>query len=168
MKLIKLTTVSEKRLWSRRFCEDYSGNLVAGFDPSSAPDNESRFFVAEDDGKHKGYIQITNYTNEVPNNFHKEFWSASVAYVKPCYRKTGVLRFMLEECVKSHDVRALRIEAVRLSDLLWYYETLGFVYGRMLEGGNLISLHHNSYVMEWALAQHTNYSANESDYRISA
>ncbi len=75
---------------------------------------------------------------------------------------------MLEECVKSHEVRALRIEAVLLSDLLWYYETLGFVYGRMLEGGNLISLHHNSYVMEWALAQHTNCSANESDYRISA
>jgi hypothetical protein len=168
MKLIKLTTVSEKRLWSRRFCEDYSGNLVTGFDPSSAPDNESRFFVAEDDGKHKGYIQITNYTNNIADNFGKEFWSASVAYVKPCYRKGGVLRFMLEECVKRHGVRALLIEADRLSDLLWYYETLGFVYGKMVKGGNLIWLHHNSYVMEWANAQHMKSAANECDYRITA
>ena len=85
--------------------------------------------MAVEGGKECGYIRLLNLNIQIPSCQNSTFRIALEAYVKPPYRKHGILRFMLEEGVKRLQVQAIRIDADRYEKNYRYYQSLGFTFG---------------------------------------
>jgi hypothetical protein len=135
LKLVRLTSYAEKKKWQMRFFKNYSGTLK-GLTDEVFNDKVSLFFVAKSGDKELGFIRITNYTDMYSDYTNELAWSASDAYVKPCYQKHGVLRFMLDECVRNHNVVSALIKTERFVKNIQYYKSLGFT---LIVGQNINS-----------------------------
>jgi len=167
MNLIKINKLSEKEQWIEEFRKSYKGGFQK-IDFSVFSDHECRFFVVKVGNLSQGYIQILHYTNQIKNYGDGEFWSASAAYVKPAYRKQGVLRFMLEHCVQHHHVRALVIETKRLKTLMPYYRSLGFNYGHEIDDGYLSRLFHDRFIIQMEQSKKEQVAANDESFKVTA
>jgi GNAT superfamily N-acetyltransferase len=127
LKLVKISTAKEKIKWLERFRKSYSG----GMQKTSAEiykDEVCLFFVALSNDIEVGYIRISNYSKYYSHITQEPAWSASDAYVKPKYRKSGILRYMLEEVVAKYSVVSAFIEIERYIENQRYYKSLGFEY----------------------------------------
>ena len=128
LRLVKVISTKEKKKWLDRFTSSYSGGVTV---PSVEifKDHICEFYVAVERGKECGYIRLLNLNIQSPSCQNPTFRIALEAYVKPPYRKNGILRFMLEEGVKRLQVQAIRIDADRYEKNYRYYQTLGFTFG---------------------------------------
>ena len=128
LRLKKLMHIKEKRKWLDRFSSSYSGGVAV---PSVEifKDQNCEFYVAVDGEKECGYIRLLNRKFQTSASQNLTFRIALEAYVKPPYRKHGILRFMLEEGVKKLQVQAIRIDADRYEKNYRYYQSLGFTFG---------------------------------------
>lgn len=128
LRLVKVIKTKEKKKWLDRFTSSYSGGVTV---PSVEifKDHICEFYVAVEGGKECGYIRLLNLNIQNYSCQNKTFRIALEAYVKPPYRKNGILRFMLEEGVKRLQVQAIRIDADRYEKNYRYYQTLGFTFG---------------------------------------
>lgn len=125
LKLVKISTAKDKIKWLERFRKSYSG----GMQKTSAEiykDEVCLFFVALSSDTEVGYIRISNYSKYYSHITKEPAWSASDAYVKPKYRKSGILRFMLEEVVAKYSVVSALIEIERYIENHRYYKSIGF------------------------------------------
>jgi GNAT superfamily N-acetyltransferase len=125
LKLVKISSAKEKIKWLDRFRKSYSG----GMQQTSAEiykDEVCLFFVALSSDIEVGYIRISNYSKYYSHITKESVWSASDAYVKPKYRKSGILRFMLEEVVAKYSVVSALIEIERYIENHRYYKSIGF------------------------------------------
>ncbi len=125
LKLVKISSAKEKIKWLERFRKSYSG----GMQKTSAEiykDEVCLFFVAISSDTEVGYIRISNYSKYYSHITKEPAWSASDAYVKPKYRKSGILRYMLEEVVAKYAVVSALIEIERYIENHRYYKSIGF------------------------------------------
>ena len=125
LKIVKISNAKEKIKWLERFRKSYSG----GMQKTSAEiykDEVCLFFVALSSDTEVGYIRISNYSKYYSHITKEPAWSASDAYVKPKYRKSGILRYMLEEVVANYSVVSALIEIERYIENQRYYKSLGF------------------------------------------
>ena len=128
LRLVKVISTKEKKKWLDRFTSSYSGGVTV---PSVEifKDHICEFYVAVEGGKECGYIRLLNLNIQIPSCQNSPFRIALEAYVKPPYRKHGILRFMLEEGIKRLQVQAIRIDADRYEKNYRYYQSLGFTFG---------------------------------------
>ena len=122
--LKQIDKLADKMKWQRRFCAAYRGGLSAWSDKLFDP--VAKFYVAVDDGKELGYIRMLNCGDDFARYSNEVVESISEGYVKPAYRKNGVLRGMITIAVRDHNVKLLYIETERLLQLQSYYSSLGF------------------------------------------
>lgn len=127
MELALVTKNAEKAKWMKHFVSCYTGSKQA-VNMVVVCSNICKFFVAKDEGKELGYIRLSNYSSAFNKYTNEAIWQISEAYVKPCYRSNGVLRFMIEQCVLHHNACFMRIEISRINEFHRYYESLGFSY----------------------------------------
>ena len=116
--------LADRLKWQRRFNASYSGGLLPVTDALFGP--LVKYFAAVEDKKELGFIRISDYSKQCANYPSEEVWSISDAYVKPGYRRKGVLRDMICKVVKDHNVKMLFIDTERLVKNGAYYIALGF------------------------------------------
>ena len=168
LKLVRLTSYAEKKKWQMRFVKNYSGTLK-GLTDEVFNDKVSLFFVAKSGDKELGFIRITNYTDMYSDYTNELAWSASDAYVKPCYQKQGVLRFMLDECVRNHNVVSALIKTERFEKNIHYYKSLGFTFKvRQTISSDLSYIFQSSFENVILKMHDTLIASNDSQYNIAA
>jgi len=167
MELIKISNSAEKRKWFERFCKSYTGGISQ---PSIEiyQDNICKFFVARCGGKDMGYIRLADSTNLYQKYTDLPFWRACEAYVKPCYRNQGVLRFMLEECAHNHHLAAIEIETERLIKYRIYYQSLGFTYAYTFHQGYLALVFQAVYKNAAIKCNEDWIASNDEQYKVAA
>ena len=168
LKLVRLTSYAEKKKWQMRFVKNYSGTLK-GLTDEVFNDKVSLFFVAKSGDKELGFIRITNYTDMYSDYTNELAWNASDAYVKPCYQKQGVLRFMLDECVRNHNVVSALIKTERFEKNIHYYKSLGFTFKvRQTISSDLSYIFQSSFENVILKMHDTLIASNDSQYNIAA
>jgi GNAT superfamily N-acetyltransferase len=168
LKLVRLTSYAEKKKWQMRFVKNYSGTLT-GLTDEVFNDKVSLFFVAKSGDKELGFIRITNYTDMYSDYTNELAWSASDAYVKPCYQKQGVLRFMLDECVRNHNVVSALIKTERFEKNIHYYKSLGFTFKvRQTISSDLSYIFQSSFENVILKMRDTLIASNDAQYNIAA
>ena len=167
MELIKISNSAEKRKWLEKFCKSYTGGMIQ---PSIEiyQDNICKFFVARCGGKDMGYIRLADYTELYQKYTDLPFWSACEAYVKPCYRNEGVLRFMLKECAHNHHLAAIKIETERLNKYRIYYQSLGFTYAYTVQQGYLALAFQTAYKNADIKRGEDWVASNDEQYKLAA
>jgi GNAT superfamily N-acetyltransferase len=134
--VVEVFDLKEKRKWMELFRKNYSGGLMQ-LNPMMFSEKYCRFFVAIVEGKQVGFIRITNKTDAYKDFYEDEVWCASDAYIKKPYRGNGVLRRLIQEVVSKHKVKVARLETERLERCLYYYTSLGFIYGWQVQDSDL-------------------------------
>jgi len=166
MELKLITSSAEKVKWLNRFIAHYSGG-IANVNLDVICSDLCKFFVLENNGNQVGYIRLTNYTDIFAKYTNSNVWHICEAYVKKCYRSRGYLRYMIEECVASHDACSLRIETTRLQKYCDYYYSLGFTYAYTVD--DELSLAFQSKIQSAAEQRNADYrAANEGQYQNAA
>jgi GNAT superfamily N-acetyltransferase len=167
LRLVKVEKIKEKKKWLYRFIKSYSlGVTVPSIEMFQ--DHICEFYVAIDSGNECGYIRIRN--REIANHElgNLAFRFVLEAYVKPAYRRRGILRFMLEEAIRSLQVLAIRIDADRFGKHLWYYRSLGFTFGYRDESGNLLTVCHENSRALFNKIPIDKEASNEKEFRKTA
>ena len=128
MEFRELTVLNDKIKWLNKFMRSYEGGTNKL--PIELYKNiYSRFFVAIENGKHMGFVRITNHSNEL-----KGLWSLSDAYVLPEYRRQGVLKALIDYVIKNHSVRKAYLTLNLYSEHYDFYKAFGFNNYRENEG----------------------------------
>ena len=140
-----LHKLAEKKKWLTRFYGSYDGNLRPINDAMFG--EECRYFVSVDGSKELGFIVLTNHTKDFEKFGVPSTWNLEDGYVKPPYRKCGVLRDMIELAVDRLDVKSLRIQESRYIRCLSYYQSLGFTI-TCCEGDGMLTVFHSSFADE--------------------
>lgn len=162
--LVKVVKIKEKRKWIDRFIASYSVGVTV---PSVEifKDHICEFYVAIESGKDCGYLRILNRNISNLSIERTPFRTMLEAYVKPPYRKRGILRFMLEESVRKLQVQAIRIDADRYEKNYKYYKSLGFTFGYRDPDGYPSTVFHESarvFLNKSAFAEE---ASNETDFQ---
>lgn len=115
---------AEKQKWMKRFINAYSGEVSN--DSTDYYGVNVRFFIALTSKSELGFARINDKSNFFSTSCPFKVWSLTDAYVKPPYRRSGVLRKLIEHLVNECDVRMIYIETARFLKNLSYYQSLGF------------------------------------------
>lgn len=136
LKLIE--KMAEKYKWQKRFNASYSGGLLPITNALFGP--LVKYFAAVENKKELGFIRISDYSKYCATYQNEVVWSISDAYVKPAYRRKGVLREMIIQVVKRHNVKMLYIDTERLIKNGAYYAALGFSNIQYVDGSSMAYL----------------------------
>jgi len=164
LQLVKIGKIKEKRKWIDRFIASYLGGVTL---PSIEifKDQICEFYVATESGKDCGYIRILNRNISNLSIERTPFRTVLEAYVKPPYRKRGILRFMLEEGVRRLQVQAIRIDADRYEKNYRYYQSLGFTFGYRDPDGYPSTVFHESARTLQSNSAFAEEASNETDFQ---
>lgn len=164
LRLKKIGKIKEKRKWIDRFIASYLGGVTL---PSIEiyKDQICEFYVATESGKDYGYIRILNRNISNLSIERTPFRTVLEAYVKPPYRKSGILRFMLEEGVRRLQVQAIRIDADRYEKNYRYYQSLGFTFGYRDPDGYPSTVFHESARTLLSNSDFAEEASNETDFQ---
>jgi len=164
--LVEATKLVDKQKWISRFMSSYSGGKRKV--SSAMFESKCKFLVAVEDGKELGYIRLVDYSSEFELYGANNVWNISEAYVKPCYRKSGVLRAMIKQVVEKHNAKVIRIETARLTQYVNYYKTLGFTYAYTVQDGELALAFQNEIVSAAVMRNADKMQASNENYQLAA
>ena len=138
IKLMEVTKYTDKVKWNKLFAKSYSGGLrKVSIEQLS---KGAIFLVACDGDKEIGYMRLTRHSEYAEFGANPNTFCVSEAYVKPFYRKKGVLRQMLMQAIHSYSVKMIHLEEERASKNKEYYTQLGFTCGATFLGDSLMYL----------------------------
>lgn len=120
----EITKLADKQKWMRRFFQDYKGDYKK--ENQQMYSETVKFVMVVSDDKELGFARINDKSSFFANQTSDPVWNLTDAYVKPAYRRQGVLRELISHLITNHNVKMLYMQTERFENNLYYYRTLGF------------------------------------------
>ena len=136
-------SVDRQKVWMRSFLRAYPYELRIESNASTLYGSNVRFLVAENSLKQQlGFLRL-NDKSWAFEEFDQPVWNIADGYVKPPYRREGVLTHLIEYGVKFLNVEMISLHPTAFKQHREYYRRLFFVDFTVGKDSGLVWLFHD-------------------------